>query len=69
MTKIDYLSGHTILSVEDKPEFIEAFNEALNKMPNNTHMFNDCGEDWVETVDVEDKESRRIWVIIPQNAM
>ena len=55
MRKIDYLSGHTILSVEDKPEFVEAFNEALNKMPNNTHMFNDCGEDWVETVDVEDK--------------
>ena len=56
-----FISGNIKIIVNDD-DFINSFNQALQQNENTkTFMVNDWGEDWVSTVDVEDKTNEWIW--------
>lgn len=56
-----FISGNNKIIVNDD-DFINSFNQALQQNENTkTFMVNDWGEDWVSTVDVEDKTNEWIW--------
>ena len=56
-----FISGSIKIIVNDD-DFINSFNQALQQNENTkTFMVNDWGEDWVSTIDVEDKTNEWIW--------
>ena len=56
-----FVSGNIKIIVNDD-DFINSFNQALQQNENTkTFMVNDWGEDWVSTIDVEDKTNEWIW--------
>lgn len=56
-----FISGNIKIIVNDD-DFINSFNQALQQNENTkTFMVNDWGEDWVSTIDVEDKTNEWIW--------
>lgn len=62
MKTIQFISGKIILNVIDNDDFINEFNKELqNHNETKTFIVNDWGEDWVSTVDVEDKTNEWIW--------
>lgn len=59
--KTTFISGNIKIIVNDD-DFINSFNQALQQNENTkTFMVNDWGEDWVSTIDVEDKTNEWIW--------
>lgn len=59
--KTTFVSGNIKIIVNDD-DFINSFNQALQQNENTkTFMVNDWGEDWVSTIDVEDKTNEWIW--------
>ena len=62
MKTIQFISSKIILNVIDNDDFINEFNKELqNHNETKTFIVNDWGEDWVSTVDVEDKTNEWIW--------
>lgn len=62
MKTIQFVSNNITINVIDNDDFVNEFNKALqNNDKTKTFMFNDCGEDWVSTIDVEDKTNEWIW--------
>lgn len=62
-----FKSDNITLEIElyQNNDFISDINQALQKNPNTkTFMFNDMGEDWIQIIDVEDKEN--IITLIPE---
>ena len=62
MKTIQFISNNIIINVIDNDDFVNEFNNALqNHNETKTFMVNDWGEDWVSTIDVEDKTNEWIW--------
>ena len=62
MKTIQFISGKIIINVIDNDDFINEFDKALQKHEETkTFKVNDWGEDWVSTIDVEDKTTEWIW--------